>query len=230
MRADELAQPEFEPGVLEITVHKASELQNLDKFSKSDPYVKVRYGNDEFKSQTIQNNLEPESGKIQLSATFSKVVLEDSSTEKPIIEAAESESNLEKAEKIVSDIVEKAEKVLTECEAQLETDKEETNIEEQVAPVVSQEKFNTDSSFKEISKGSQEVIDNIEKTMNEEIKVPYKKDSFDEIEKESKDIVDKLQTTLKSSDATDIKRVSGFMKFIIFEAENLQKTDLMGKS
>ena len=43
-----------------------------------------------------------QSGKIQLSATFSKVVLEDSSTEKPIIEAAESESNLEKAEKIVS--------------------------------------------------------------------------------------------------------------------------------
>merc|ERR1712227_479942 len=80
---------------------------------------------------------------------------------------------------------------------QLETDKEEANAEEEATPIITQE---VDSSFKEISKGSQEVIENIEKTMNEETKVPSKTDSFDEIEKESKDIVDKLQTTLKTSD------------------------------
>ena len=50
----------FQPGVLDITVQKAANLQNNDKFSKSDPYVKIKYGKDEFRSQTISNNLNPE--------------------------------------------------------------------------------------------------------------------------------------------------------------------------
>merc|ERR1712106_142706 len=50
----------FMPGVLEITVQKASELVNNDKIGKSDPYVKVRYVDEEFRSKTINNTLEPE--------------------------------------------------------------------------------------------------------------------------------------------------------------------------
>merc|ERR1711892_1030403 len=50
----------FIPGVLEITVKKASELVNNDRIGKSDPYVKIRYSDVEFRSKTIQNTLEPE--------------------------------------------------------------------------------------------------------------------------------------------------------------------------
>merc|ERR1711936_381628 len=50
----------FVPGVLELTMHRASELVNKDKIGKSDPYVKVRYNDKEFRSKTIANTLEPE--------------------------------------------------------------------------------------------------------------------------------------------------------------------------
>merc|ERR1711970_681546 len=50
----------FVPGVLEVTIKKASELVNNDRIGKSDPYVKIRYGDTEFGSKTIQNTLEPE--------------------------------------------------------------------------------------------------------------------------------------------------------------------------
>merc|ERR1711892_352603 len=50
----------FRPGNLEITVHRASELVNNDKAGKSDPYVKIRYIDEEFRSKTINNTLEPE--------------------------------------------------------------------------------------------------------------------------------------------------------------------------
>ena len=46
-------------------------------------------------------------------------------------------------------------------------------------------------SFQEISKGSKEVIESIEKT------IKPKEDSFDEIEKESNDVVNKLETSMK---------------------------------
>jgi len=50
----------FMPGVLEVTVQRASELVNNDKIGKSDPYVKVSFINEEFRSKTINNSLEPE--------------------------------------------------------------------------------------------------------------------------------------------------------------------------
>merc|ERR1712013_202047 len=50
----------FVPGVLEVTIKKASELVNNDRIGKSDPYVKIRHGDTEFRSKTIQNTLEPE--------------------------------------------------------------------------------------------------------------------------------------------------------------------------
>merc|ERR1711892_1262000 len=43
-----------------MTVKKASELVNNDRIGKSDPYVKIRYSDVEFRSKTIQNTLEPE--------------------------------------------------------------------------------------------------------------------------------------------------------------------------
>merc|ERR1711874_320457 len=96
-----------------------------------------------------------ESGKIFLSSQFSKVKMEDKSTEKPV-EIIDSSSldtkTLEKAEKLVSDIVQKAEKVVNDVEAKLEKDSSD------VAEVKTEEK---DEIFKEISKGSQEVIEKI---------------------------------------------------------------------
>merc|ERR1711879_1036465 len=96
-----------------------------------------------------------ESGKIFLSSQFSKVKMEDKSTEKPV-EIIDSSSldckTLEKAEKLVSDIVVKAEKVVNEVEAKLEKDISD------LAEVKTEEK---DEIFKEISKGSQEVIEKI---------------------------------------------------------------------
>merc|ERR1712223_992456 len=56
-------------------------------------------------------------------------------------------------------------------------------------------------------------------------------DSFEEIEKESQEIVDKLETSMKST--PDIKEMNiqpGLLKVIIFEASNLYKSDVIGKS
>merc|ERR1712106_875440 len=50
----------FAPGVLELTVERASQLVNNDKIGKSDPYVKITYRDEEFRSKTIKNTLEPE--------------------------------------------------------------------------------------------------------------------------------------------------------------------------
>ena len=263
------AKVEFHPGVLEITVHRASNLVNNDKFSKSDPYVKLRYNKVEFRSETISNNLNPEwnfsasfdilneeemyihinvydddfgrdniqgcyslplelalnqltevgqwfslvgceSGRIFLSSQFTRVKMEDKSIEKPIEISDESgidTKTLEKAEKLVSDIVEKAEKVVNEVEAKLEKD-----------GTVGTEA--TEETFKEISKGSQEVIEKIVEKIdkNEEIKVDESNktissprsenrtdtDSFKEIEKESKDVVEKIESSMKQTTETSV--------------------------
>merc|ERR1711909_9896 len=48
------------PDTLHIKVHKARNLENLDDFGKSDPFVIVRFGSEETKSETINNSLNPE--------------------------------------------------------------------------------------------------------------------------------------------------------------------------
>merc|ERR1712106_1206060 len=53
-------EAKFAPGVLELTVERASQLVNNDKIGKSDPYVKITYRDEEFRSKTIKNTLEPE--------------------------------------------------------------------------------------------------------------------------------------------------------------------------
>merc|ERR1711879_581054 len=168
---------EFKPGVLQVTVHEAKDLQNNDKFDQSDLYVKVRFCKEEFRSQTVSNNLNPkwnytcdfditediddyihincydddygrdniqgsfslplhraiheltkepkwfdlvgcQIGSILISTNYKPIVLEDISTEKPIMEVEATPSTFKEAEKIVSGIVEKAEKVINECESQ----------------------------------------------------------------------------------------------------------------
>jgi len=49
----------FQRGVLKVTVHAASELEKKDFIGKSDPYVKVVFQKEEFKSKTINNTQEP---------------------------------------------------------------------------------------------------------------------------------------------------------------------------
>merc|ERR1711892_1245125 len=53
-------EAKFAPGVLELTVERASQLVNNDKIGKSDPYVKITYRDEEFRSKTVKNTLEPE--------------------------------------------------------------------------------------------------------------------------------------------------------------------------
>ena len=50
----------FEPGILQVIVHKAMDLVNQDMLGKSDPYVKLKFRGQEFKSKTINNSLTPE--------------------------------------------------------------------------------------------------------------------------------------------------------------------------
>jgi hypothetical protein len=50
----------FEPGLLIFTIHKAKDLENSDYIGKSDPFVCIRYNDQEFKSEVKNNTLEPE--------------------------------------------------------------------------------------------------------------------------------------------------------------------------
>merc|ERR1712106_452240 len=59
-QSSQKGESKFMPGVLEITVQKASELVNKDLIGKSDPYVKIKFGDQEFKSRKERNTLEPE--------------------------------------------------------------------------------------------------------------------------------------------------------------------------
>merc|ERR1712013_480399 len=50
----------IKPGTLNLTVFKASDLINKDMIGKSDPFVKIRFKGQEFKSKKKRNNLNPE--------------------------------------------------------------------------------------------------------------------------------------------------------------------------
>jgi len=50
----------FEPGILQVTIYKALDLVNQDMLGKSDPYVKLKFRGQEFRSKTINNSLAPE--------------------------------------------------------------------------------------------------------------------------------------------------------------------------
>merc|ERR1712106_111857 len=61
--ADVISKPDdnkIEAGVLKIIIHKASQLENLDIVGKSDPFVKIKFNELEFKSDSVRNTLEPE--------------------------------------------------------------------------------------------------------------------------------------------------------------------------
>merc|ERR1739838_538551 len=69
---------EFKSGALQIIVHKAKELVNQDRIGKSDPYVIVKYRDQEFRSKTINNTLEPE---WNFTSEFDIVEIDDSPIE-----------------------------------------------------------------------------------------------------------------------------------------------------
>ena len=48
------------PGTLKLTVFKASDLINKDIIGKSDPFVKIKFKGQDFKSKKIRNCLNPE--------------------------------------------------------------------------------------------------------------------------------------------------------------------------
>merc|ERR1711892_1444632 len=51
---------DIEAGILSLIIHKASQLENLDIVGKSDPFVKIKFNDLEFKSKSVRNTLEPE--------------------------------------------------------------------------------------------------------------------------------------------------------------------------
>jgi len=52
--------PMIKPGILKVIVFKGSELVNKDMIGKSDPFIKIKFKEQEFKSKKIRNSLEPE--------------------------------------------------------------------------------------------------------------------------------------------------------------------------
>merc|ERR1711892_1292047 len=50
----------IKPGFLKVIVFKASELVNKDMIGKSDPFLKMKFRDQELKSRTVRNSLEPE--------------------------------------------------------------------------------------------------------------------------------------------------------------------------
>merc|ERR1712002_394953 len=52
-------QKEESRGVLQVTVVEATNLVNKDMVGKSDPYVVVKFQDQEFRSPTVRNNLSP---------------------------------------------------------------------------------------------------------------------------------------------------------------------------
>merc|ERR1711892_651859 len=51
---------DIEEGILSLIIHKASQLENLDIVGKSDPFVKIKFNDLEFKSKSVRNTLEPQ--------------------------------------------------------------------------------------------------------------------------------------------------------------------------
>merc|ERR1712226_36851 len=63
--------------ILHVRVHKARNLENKDAIGKSDPYIKIRFGCDEVRSKTINNDLDPEwqfHTKYHIDRTSSKMI------------------------------------------------------------------------------------------------------------------------------------------------------------
>merc|ERR1712080_744505 len=52
-------QKEEASGVLQVTVVEATDLVNKDKIGKSDPYVVIKFQDQEFRSPTVKNSLSP---------------------------------------------------------------------------------------------------------------------------------------------------------------------------
>merc|ERR1712106_810947 len=50
----------IKPGFLKVIVFKASELVNKDMIGKSDPFLKMKFRDQELKSRKVRNSLEPE--------------------------------------------------------------------------------------------------------------------------------------------------------------------------
>merc|ERR1711892_1160929 len=64
-KQEEICSPASEdilirPGLLKVIVFEASELVNKDMIGKSDPFVKIKFNGQEFKSQKVRNSLNPE--------------------------------------------------------------------------------------------------------------------------------------------------------------------------
>ena len=50
----------IKPGILKVIVFEGSNLMDTDYLGKSDPFVKIKFQNQEFKSKTLMNTLNPE--------------------------------------------------------------------------------------------------------------------------------------------------------------------------
>lgn len=50
----------FEPGIIQVVVHRAADLINQEIMGKSDPYVMLKFRGQEFRSKTVRNTINPE--------------------------------------------------------------------------------------------------------------------------------------------------------------------------
>ena len=50
----------FEPGIIQVMIHKGADLVNQEIMGKSDPYVVLKFRGQEFRSKTLRNTINPE--------------------------------------------------------------------------------------------------------------------------------------------------------------------------
>merc|ERR1712106_191003 len=237
---------EFKSGALQIIVHKAKELVNQDRIGKSDPYVIVKYRDQEFRSKTINNTLEPE---WNFTSEFDIVEIDDSPIEIEIYDndygkdSSEGSYSLTLDEAINDLVVEGKWYNLEGCKtgkifiSTIYVSKDDEEHDEKDAQ--------DESEVKEES-GSSRVNEENKKLPTENDKINNKKETFSKSDTsvlgavQVKDMFTLLKEiphthetdtcTDKPSKPDEIDIEAGILSLIIHKASQLENLDIVGKS
>merc|ERR1712106_708082 len=235
---------EFKSGALQIIVHKAKELVNQDRIGKSDPYVIVKYRDQEFRSKTINNTLEPE---WNFTSEFDIVEIDDSPIEIEIYDndygkdSSEGSYSLTLDEAINDLVVEGKWYNLEGCKtgkifiSTIYVSKDDEEHDEKDAQ--------DESEVKEES-GSSRVNEEMEELPTENDKISNKQETSSKSDTSGLGAVEvkDMFTLLKEiphthetdadkpskSDEVDIE--AGILSLIIHKASQLENLDIVGKS